>query len=94
MALRFRLSEFGRVFATRGRGRELREELIGRARASEPTVVDFSDVTNVTYSFADEFAGKLVQDGSMPVELENMTAAVADTVERAVERRAAPPARC
>jgi anti-anti-sigma regulatory factor len=87
MAL-FRLSDFGTAFATRGRGRELREELLDGVGDGAAVTVDFEGVTNVSYSFADEFTGKLVEAGDVELRLENMPPGVARVVERAVERRA------
>ncbi|HEX5925861.1 MAG TPA: hypothetical protein VFY45_18655 [Baekduia sp.] len=54
---------------------------------------DFSDVTNVSYSFADEFVGKVSAAG---VELEyiNMAAPVERSVQRAVARRTGTPVGC
>jgi hypothetical protein len=94
MALRFSLSDFDRAFATRSRGSELRTTLIARAADEDRAIVDFAGVTNVSYSFADEFVGKLCSEGSLRIELANMTPAVARTVERAVERRGGAAARC
>ena len=89
MALRFELSEFGGAFATRGRGREVREELLRRVDGSQVAILDFTGVSNVTYSFADEFAGKLAADDSLRLEIENMAPNVARSVDRAIERRTA-----
>jgi hypothetical protein len=94
MPLHFRLNEFGRAFATRGRGTELREELVTRAEQSDIVVIDFEGVTNVSYSFADEFAGKLAAETPLRVEPANMTAGVARTVESAIRRRAGDALAC
>jgi STAS-like domain of unknown function (DUF4325) len=91
MALIFTLGEFGRTFATRERGTELRDELIRRAGVQQDAVIDFAGVTNVSYSFADEFVGKLHADGDLHVRLENAVPRVARVVTRAVERRATCP---
>jgi hypothetical protein len=89
MALLFSLREFGRAFATRGRGEELRNVLLARSAAGEVTTVDFADVTNVSYSFADEFLGVLVSvDGGAPrVHLVNMADPVDRVVTQAMSRR-------
>jgi hypothetical protein len=87
MAAHFPLGRHGRAFASRERGRELRELAQTRALDNDTLVIDFSDVTNVTYSFADEFVGRLSSESSLLVQCENMAAAVAGPVRRAVERR-------
>lgn len=94
MTLHFTLSEFGRSFATRGRGEELRGEGLDRAAPREDIVLDFRDVSKVTYSFADELVGKLMAEDSMGIGLANMTPNVARSVERAVRRRRAAPVSC
>lgn len=88
MALRFTLKEFGRTFATLERAQELRRELLDRAGDIDEIVLDFTGVSNVSYSFADEFAGVLTAEGSADVKLANTTDAVRRTLERAVGRRA------
>jgi hypothetical protein len=87
MALEFRLAEFGHAFATRERGQELREEVLRRLGQEDVVTLDFSGVTNVTYSFADELVGKLGAGAHPRVEQVNMAPAVARTVERALDRR-------
>ncbi len=94
MALHFTLNEFGRAFATRGRGTELREQLLARAGDQDHVIVDFAGVTNVSYSFADEFAGKLAAESGRRVESVNMAPSVARTVESAVDRRVDHPIAC
>jgi hypothetical protein len=90
--LRYVLKDFGTSFATRARGRELREGLASAARTGA-VEVDFAGVTNVSYSFADEFVGKLSAAG---VELAcvNMVPAVERSVTRAVGRRTGSPVGC
>jgi hypothetical protein len=90
--LRYILKDFGTSFATRARGAELREDVLARG-GGDAVQLDFSDVTNVSYSFADEFFGKLSAAG---VELEyiNMAAPVERSVQRAVARRTGTPVGC
>jgi hypothetical protein len=91
MVTRFPLSEFGTSFATRGRGEELREQALERADGSATLIVDFAGVRHVSYSFADEFAGKLVVEADdLAVEVVNASESVGRTVEDAVQRRTAP----
>jgi hypothetical protein len=88
MALLFSLKEFGRAFATRGRGEELRLELLARSTGEDVAIIDFAEVTNVSYSFADEFLGVLVSDHDLPrVEPINMTSPVDRAIQRAMSRR-------
>lgn len=90
--MRYILKDFGTSFATRARGAELREDALAKA-AGGVMQLDFSDVTNVSYSFADEFVGKL---SAADVELEyiNMAAPVERSVQRAVARRTGAPVGC
>ena len=52
----FTLSDHGTVFATRIRGARMLAAL-----DQVPEVLDFSRVERVSYSFADEFVGRLLQ---------------------------------
>jgi hypothetical protein len=96
MALLFSLREFGQAFATRGRGEELRNEFLARSAGQEVTKIDFTDVTNVSYSFADEFLGVLVSStrDAPRVELVNMAESVERVVTQAMSRRRGEPVPC
>ncbi len=94
MALRFHVAEFGRVFATRARGQELRDEVVARAGGESVAVIDFNGVTNVSYSFADEFVGKLSAEGPVRIELAEMTPSIERLIARAVARRNGNAVRC
>lgn len=59
--MRFRLSDQGSVFSTRSRGSALREELLADLGETEVLELDVSDVRGLSYSFADEFVGALLQ---------------------------------
>jgi hypothetical protein len=87
MALMFILSDFGQTFATRERAAQLREELMDKAVDHEEVIVDFDGVTNVSYSFADEFLGKLCADTTLRVQPKNLAPRVALIANRAVARR-------
>jgi anti-sigma regulatory factor (Ser/Thr protein kinase) len=92
IALRYILKDFGTSFATRARGRELREDVV--ANVSVGTVLlDFADVTNLSYSFADEFVGKLSAEG-FELEYINMVGPVERSIQRAVARRTGAPVGC
>ena len=93
----FRLSEFGATFATRGRGKELREEFLSRMAGEDAVEVDFEGVTNVSYSFADEFFGVLMTSAGTDVptaRLVNIKPAVARVVRDAIGRRRNEPVTC
>jgi hypothetical protein len=94
MVTRFKVNEFGRTFATRERGAELREQLTQRLGSASAVVVDFEGVTNISYSFADEFLGKLCADGGVRVETANARSGIERIVGRAVGRRAGAHAGC
>jgi len=88
MVCQFKVSDFGRSFATRGRGRELREELLHRTEGAGAVTVDFAGVERVTYSFADEFIGVLDATEDVDPKLIGMGTSVACTMSRVAERRA------
>jgi hypothetical protein len=97
MALTFNLREFGHTFATRGRGKEVRDELLTRLAGESAVRLDFEGVTNVSYSFADELLGALVtndDDGAPVVEFVNMGAPIDRVVRDAVSRRRGEPVAC
>jgi len=87
MAPTFQVSEFGRTFATRERGDALRRDLLKLAEGHDLAVVDFDGVMSVSYSFADEFVGKLCTEESLQVDLQNLSPRVREIVDRAVARR-------
>jgi hypothetical protein len=95
MPLLFQLRDFGRAFATREKGAELRDRLLSSS-SDESLVVDFADVTNVSYSFADEFLGVLASDEAHPrlIEPVNMSAPVDRIVRHALARRRGEPVVC
>jgi hypothetical protein len=93
----FSLREFGQTFATRGRGKELREELLARMAGEDAVEVDFAGVTNVSYSFADEFLGVLMTSSGADVptaSLANVEPAVQRVVRDAIGRRRGEPVAC
>lgn len=92
MTFNYVLKDFGTSFATRDRGRELREELVARS-GDQPVILDFAGVTNLSYSFADEFVGKLQSDGHA-FECVNAAPAVERSIRRAVARRTGAPVGC
>jgi anti-anti-sigma regulatory factor len=86
---RFSLSEFGTSFATRGRGEELRREILERAAGAESIVIDLDGVEHVSYSFADELLAKLCAQGTVGVEIVGAEPGVGQIVDQAVQRRVA-----
>lgn len=90
MTVRFELREFGTSFATRGRGEELRNEVMEHVDDSGHIVVDLAGVEHVSYSFADELLGKLATASSVSVDIEGAGPTVSRTIEDAIRRRSAP----
>ncbi len=60
--LLFDVAECGSVFSTRGRARAARQALLARLHGQEVVELDFGGVRSFSYSFADEFLGKLLTD--------------------------------
>lgn len=87
--MEFRLSEHGRVFSTRPRGRELREELLQRLAPEDRAVISFDGVARVSQSFSDEFLGALLSEiGPDRVLVDGEIApAVVRVLARALSRR-------
>lgn len=85
----FRLSEYGRVFSTRPRGQEIREELLQRLADGDRVAISFDGVARVSQSFSDEFLGALLSDiGPDRVLVDGeMAPAVARVLGRAIHRR-------
>ncbi|HVW17490.1 MAG TPA: DUF4325 domain-containing protein [Solirubrobacteraceae bacterium] len=89
MALQFNLREFGTAFATRERGAEMRHAVLARIADERAVVLDFSAIENVSYSFADEFVGKLAAEREdLDVQVIHMVDSVAGIISTARERRA------
>jgi hypothetical protein len=76
------LGFLGRSFATRGKGAEVRQRLVREATDCE-AVVDFTGVAYVSYSFADEFIGRLATEHP---EIHLETVGLEGDVERVVRR--------
>ncbi|HEV2974686.1 MAG TPA: DUF4325 domain-containing protein [Solirubrobacteraceae bacterium] len=90
MASVFRMSMFGRAFATRERGAKIREAFLSHS-AGEHATIDFADIANISYSFADEFLGVLIvdplPDGGRRFDLVNVSPSIERVAERAIKRR-------
>lgn len=79
--------ERGRTFSTRPRGAELRESLLQEMKGAEHVTLDFSGVLSISYSFADEFVGRLEQaadQSQVPFGLSVIGAS--DEVQRVIDR--------
>lgn len=85
----FRLSEYGRVFSTRPRGKEIREELLQQLDDEERVLISFDGVARVSQSFSDEFLGALLSDiGPDRVLVDGeLVPAVARVLSRSLRRR-------
>jgi anti-anti-sigma regulatory factor len=94
VTVRISLSQYGTSFATRGRGEELREQVLVDAQRDDEVVVDLTGVEHVSYSFADEFLAKLHTTDSVRVVVEGAAPNVARTVSDAINRRTAVASSC
>lgn len=85
----FQLADFGSVFSTRLRGRDVREELEKRLTPGDSVAISFESVVKVSQSFSDEFLGALLSDlGPERVHVEGeMAPAVERVLTRALRRR-------
>ncbi len=83
----FSLSDFGRTFATRERGAELRDALLGEHPDATELTIDLDEVLNFSYSFADEFFGKLAGERGIKVIIHNGSSRLDAIIARAVESR-------
>jgi hypothetical protein len=92
--MEYRLAEQALVFSTRDRGARLLAEVLEAIRTAptEPVKLDFEGVLSASYSFLDEFVGKLAQamHPAAPI-LINMPPAVASTIESSLRRRGLNP---
>lgn len=90
--MKFALKSFGVVFSTRDRGARMLEAVEPHLARGEHLVIDFADVMSVSYSFADEFVGELLERaaaGMYPREpaLEHVDAAVYRTIAKSLHNR-------
>jgi hypothetical protein len=91
----FRLADHGTTLSTRLRGATVRADLLARLEGSH-VAIDCTDVLVISYSFADEFAGKLAQGSedwpALTLELVHASGSVAEALETAISRRTSAPA--
>lgn len=90
--MRFRLHDRGTVFSTRPRGAALLAELENEADTATVVEVDFGGVESISYSFADEFVGELVQrvdrgDYTFDVTLEDVAPQLRRIILRSLANR-------
>jgi len=87
--MQFSLVRHGLVFSTRSRGSRMRAELLETIDDAKTVVtIDFAGVQSASYSFLDEFVGKLA--GSMAPnapKLINVPPMIARTIESSLRRR-------
>lgn len=88
----FPLAPHGQVFSTRPLGAELLREVESRASGQTVIEIDFTGVRQVSYSFADEFAGALMERATLGqlsgrVRLANVPPKVARVIEGSLRRR-------
>jgi hypothetical protein len=87
--MQFSLAKHGLVFSTRDRGVRMRAELLEISHASaEAVTIDFAGVQSATYSFLDEFVGKLAESMAPNApKLVNLPPMIARTIESSLRRR-------
>lgn len=92
--MRFKLASHGTVFSTRPRGLELGSQLERMAVAAQAQVVeiDFEAVNSMSYSFADEFVGKLAARSAanevhFEIALTNLSEPADRVISGSLERR-------
>lgn len=93
---RFRMSDSGAFLATRPKGETVRRDLersLAELPEGEALIIDFTDVEDVTFSFADETIAKLMvarSAGDMQdrgIALSGMNDDIRETVAIVLERR-------
>ena len=97
--MHYKLALQGSVFSTRPRAVSMLQDLQGQlatAPSHETLVLDFAGVRHVSFSFADEFVGTLVQrahdDAVAPVRVENTSPAVHHAIMLGLVARELPHA--
>lgn len=87
--MQVRLADHGKTLATRPLAAKLRDGV--HLPSDEVIELDFEDVLAVSYSFADEFLGRLaastLESGGPKVSVLNASDEVRSVLERALEHR-------
>ncbi len=83
------LAEFGLVFSTRDRGSRIRADLLGQiADSPEGVIIDFAKVLNASYSFIDEFIGKLAEQiDAEQMDIVNASPTITRTIKKSLQNR-------
>ena len=86
------LQQFGDFLGTRLLGKEAREVVVSALGSEAEVIVDFSGITGISVSFADEFGGKLldaigVETFRARVRFRNADKGIADIVRFAMNGR-------
>jgi hypothetical protein len=94
--MRFRLHDRGTVFSTRPRGAALLAELQTEADMASVVEVDFSGIETISYSFADEFVGNLMQRAAagqygFEIVLEGVPMSLRSLILRSLRNRGLTP---
>jgi hypothetical protein len=79
--------QYGEFFATRHRGRQIRDDAVTALSGADTLVLDFEGVKAVTVAFADELVANLVVRYGPRIVLAGMDQYVAESVEVALSRR-------
>lgn len=82
----FHLHQYGAVFSTRPKGRELRLAALSEHESGQELHVSFDGVQSISYSFADEFLGPLLL-GPDRVVLEDVAPHLHRIIKSTMSRR-------
>lgn len=94
--MRFEFRKLGDIFSTRERGAKVRAEIVESLRGidqDEPLLFDFEGVQLISFSFADEVVGRLVQDraageiGERAIVVLNASDEIVHPIRSSMERR-------
>lgn len=93
---RIELRQFGDFLGTRLLGADARTLVLNALSQNTDVIVDFTGVSGISVSFADEFAGKLVDETSLDVlrrrvKFRNADEAVAGIIRFALNGRLRAP---
>lgn len=80
----FLLADYGQVFSTRPKARELREAVEQQLPSDEELAISFDSVARVSQSFSDEFLGSLMSN--LGVERIVVHGPISPSVERVLTR--------
>jgi hypothetical protein len=80
----FQLADYGQVFSTRPKARELREAVEQQLSSGEELTISFDSVARVSQSFSDEFLGSLMSN--LGIDRIVIHGPISPSVERVLSR--------